>query len=125
MILQDKTQVHEDILKGNADENSEGLISRVDKNETKLGNLLVQIGTIKGLGAFLNALILLAIAILGIRLETKPQIIIQQPQSYPQPDTKNQKHSYSVDPNQASNEGKPQEAGNGEGYSDYTRSNSK
>ena len=80
LMLKIVAQNHEDILKGNTSENLEGLQHMVVDNVNRLTKLLTQIGTLKGVAVVINALIFLALTYLGVRMEMKPTVIIQQPE---------------------------------------------
>ena len=71
-MLKDHVQDHENLLKGNADENIVGIVPTVN-------TLVTQLRFSKDLGKLLNALAVLLLALLLWRTETKPTVYIQPP----------------------------------------------
>ena len=80
LMLKTKTQDHEDLLNGNADAKIEGVVPRVNA-------MSAQLAAVRGFAIVLNAIIVLLLGYLTIRLETKPPQIIYQYVPAPQGQT--------------------------------------
>lgn len=98
-MLKATVQTHENMLLGSREQQIEGVVPTVN-------TLMTQIGTWKSLGIILNAIILLLISLIGLRQELRPPVVIYQ--TAPQPTV--QHKSYNEEPQQQSEQQRPQDA---------------
>ena len=117
-MLKATVQTHENVLFGSTEEKIEGVAPTVTMMMTKFGSY-------KDLAILLNAIILLLVALIGLRAELRPPIVIYQ--QGPMPSTGQQQQpvpphkGYNERPQVRMEQPQPQDAGNSDAYSNATQ----